>query len=65
MLYRGIHYQKDMNLLDKSVERKDGKKEIKDIHLEKQNENKLSAVILNEPINDQTSWKPHNLTNER
>jgi hypothetical protein len=54
-----------MNLLDKSVERKDGKKEIKDIHLEKQNENKKSTVILNEPINDKTSWKSHNLTYER
>lgn len=60
MLYRGIQYQKDM----KPVERKDIKED-SIIHLEIQNENKKSTVILNEPFNDKTSWKSHNLTNER
>jgi hypothetical protein len=48
----------------KPVERKDIKED-SIIHLEIQNENKKSTVILNEPINDQTSWKPHNQFNER
>jgi len=64
MLYRGIHYQKNLNLLDKDAKTED-KKDDKHIHLEKQNENKLSTNNINEPFNNQTSWKSYNIADKR